>query len=209
MGWKAACILVSEREPGYLGALPQHDPVAAHDLIVRLGLGSCPSLRLTDFDYGVYPESGRFVIGAYNGAAIVAGQDLVFGMVIGEKGDVLRQLLELFPAAEILVIELHSAVNYFGYAYYRGQELQRAYAGSAEDGVLVERGELQPEEQDYFAHSEVRDGMRYFDLDGETWTVDQIGEILVFAMASKFLGKPLNQLSLKNLTVEELEERPA
>ena len=26
MDWKASCILINEREPGYLGTMPPHDP---------------------------------------------------------------------------------------------------------------------------------------------------------------------------------------
>ena len=140
MGWKAACILVNEREPGYLGTLPTHHSQAARDLADQLGLGSYRRLGLTDFDAGIYPEDGHLVIGVYDGAAIVASQDLIFGAVTGENDRVLQRLLKLFPAAELLVIELLSVVNYFAYAYYRQGVLQRAYAGSAEDGVLVETG---------------------------------------------------------------------
>lgn len=206
MGWKAACILVNERETGYLGTLPQHDSPAARDLIERLGLGPYRSVGLTDFDYGVYPERGRLVIGAYDGAAIVAERDLVHGTVTGETGLILARLLELFPAAELLVLELHSVVNYFGYASYRHGQLQRAYAGSADDGVLVEIGQVQPEERDYFARSVVRDGIRSFELEGATWTVDQVGEDLTFAMASRLLGEPLDEFAGEDLTVEEFDK---
>jgi hypothetical protein len=207
MGWKAACILVNEREPGYLGTLPPHDSPAAHDLIERLGLGPYRSLGLTDFDSGVYPEPGRLVIGAYDGAAIVAERDLVVGTVTGETGTILARLLGLFPAAELLVLELHSVVNYFAYASYRQGRLQRAFAGSADDGVLVEMGQVQPEERDYFARSAVREGVRVFELDGATWTVDQVGESLAFAMASRFLGEPLDEFACEDLIVEEFDEQ--
>lgn len=203
MGWKAACILVNEREPGYLGMLPEHDSQAARELTDRLDLGPYRRLGLTTFDYGMYPDRGHLVIGAYDGAAIVADQDLIFGAVTGENVRVLHRLLQRFPAAELLVIELHSVVNYFASAYYRHGELQRAYAGSADDGVLVETGELQPEEQDSFTHSAVRDGVRSFELDGETWTVDQVGDGLAFRMASRFLGQSMDEFACDELTMEE------
>jgi hypothetical protein len=203
MGWKAACILVNEREPGYLGMLPEHDSQAARELTQQLDLGPYRSLGLTTFDYGMYPDRGHLVIGAYDGAAIVADQDRIFGAVTGANGRVLQRVLQRFPAAELLVIELHSVVNSFAYASYRHGELQRAYAGSADDGVLVETGELQPEEHDYFTHSAVRDGVRSFELDGETWTVDQVGDGLAFRMASRFLGQSMDEFACEALTVEE------
>lgn len=213
MGWKAACILVNKREPGYLGTLPKHDSQAARELAHQLGLGSYHSLGLTDFDSGIYPKDGHLVIGVYGGAAIVASQDLIFGAVTGENTRVLHRLLELFPAAELLVMELHSVVNYWAYAFYRRGALQRAYAGSADDGVLVETGELQPEEHGYFARSVVRDGVRSFELNGETWTADQMGESLTLSIASRFLGESLDEVgkvderkSVLYLTVEEFAQ---
>ncbi len=203
MGWKAACILVNEREPGYLGTRPQYDAQAARELIRQLDLISYRSIGLTSFDPGLYPADGHLVIGAYNGAAIVASQDLIFGTVTGENDQALQRLQALFPAAEILVIELLSVVNYFAYAYYRQGVLQRAYAGNAEDGVLVETGEIQPEERDYFARSTVRDGVRFVELDDETWTVDQVGDSLTFRMASRFLGVPLDEFAGEELVAEE------
>lgn len=207
MGWKAACILVNEREPGYLGTQPKHNSQAARQLADRLGLDSYRSLGLTNFDSGIYPKDGRLVIGAFDGAAIVASQNLIFGAVTGENERVLRGLLALFPAAELLVMELHSGVNYWAYAYYRFGELQRAYAGSTEDGVLVETGELQPEERDYFVHSVVQNGIRTFTRGGETWTADQIGESLTLNMAARFVGTSLDEADkILGLTVEEFAE---
>jgi uncharacterized protein DUF6928 len=117
MGWKAACILVNEREPGYLGTLPTPHSPAARDLADQLGLGSSRRLGLTVFNAGIYPEDGHLVIGAYDGAAIGASQDRIFGAATGENTRVLRRLLDRFPAAELLVMELHSVVNYWAYAY--------------------------------------------------------------------------------------------
>jgi hypothetical protein len=144
MGWKAACILINEREPGYLGTLPTHHALAARALADQLGFDSYHSQGLTDFDSGIFPENGLLVIGAYDGAAIIASKDLIIGAVTGENAQVLYRLLELFPAAELLIIELHSVINYFAYAYYRQGALQRAYAGSTVDGVLVETGTVNP-----------------------------------------------------------------
>ena len=208
MGWKIACILINERERGYLRRLPAHDQRAARELIEQLGLGLYLSLELTDFDYGMYPKEGRLVIGAYPGAAIVASQDLVFGTVTGENTSLLNGLLKVFPAAEILVLELHSVVNYFAYACYQQDKLLRAYAGSADDGILIESGEMQPEEQALFDRSMVRDGVRYFKFagDNEEYTLDQVGEEIVFALATRILGEPLDEFSSEDLVVEEFEK---
>lgn len=203
MGYKAACILVNERGPGYLGTFPKHDPQAARNLVARLGLGTYASIGLRTFETDICPKPGVLGIGAYDGAAILGSQELVSGAVTGENIRFLSVVLGLFPDAEVLVLELYSAVNYFGYAYYSRGSLRRAYAGDADHGIFIETGTPQPEEQPFFAHSMVRDGVRTFELDGETWTVDQIGENLAFAMAGRFLGKPLDQFNEWELGTEE------
>ena len=210
MGWKTACILINERERGYLGTLPTHDQRTARELIARLGLGSYQSLGLTDFDYGMYPAEGRLVIGAYPGTAIVASQDLVFGTVTGEKTALLNKLLESFPTAELLVLELHSVSNYFAYACYDQGKLLRAYAGSADDGILIEVGELQPEEEALFVRSTMRNGVLYFTFadDNEEYTIDQIGEEIVFSLAARFFDAPLDEFASEDLIVEEFEAQP-
>ena len=45
MGWKASCILVNERGPGYLGTMPAHDPHRARELIADLGSGRAAAGR--------------------------------------------------------------------------------------------------------------------------------------------------------------------
>jgi hypothetical protein len=56
MGWKASCILINERGPGYLGTMPPHDPERARGLIADLGLGPCRSRGMTTVDEGIYPD---------------------------------------------------------------------------------------------------------------------------------------------------------
>ena len=62
MGWKASCILINEREPGYLGTMPPHDPERARTLIADLGLGRYRSRGTTTFEEGIYPD--HLVVGA-------------------------------------------------------------------------------------------------------------------------------------------------
>jgi hypothetical protein len=57
MGWKASCILINERGPGYLGTMPPHDPERARRLIADLGFGPCRSRGLTTFEEDIYPDT--------------------------------------------------------------------------------------------------------------------------------------------------------
>ncbi|MEW4568865.1 hypothetical protein AB1L88_13455 [Tautonia sp. JC769] len=190
MGWKASCILVNDREPGYLGTLPAHDAEATRRLIDDLGLGPARSKGMTSFDEGMYPRD--LVIGAYDGAAVIGSP------TVGEHcftlGDdpLMRRVLDRFPEAEIARIGLHSVVNFWSYEFFDRGRLRRAYGGSADDGVLVDLGELLPEERPHFERSAMRDGERVFlvEVNGTTEEFDPstYGEELVFDVMGRFFG---------------------
>jgi hypothetical protein len=73
--------------------------------------------------------------------------------------------------------------------------------------VLVETGQVQPEERDYFVHSVVPQGVRTFTRHGATWTADQRGESLTLSMAGRFVGESLDEADeILYLTVEEFAE---
>ncbi len=189
MGWSTSCILVNERGPGYLGTFPNHDPVAAHELIGKLGLGPVRTSSLSNFDAGLSPKAGWFCVGAYPGAALLAGVPELIGCVENEGNPLLAKLLKVFPRASLLAVELASATNHFAYAYFARGSLLRALAGDAERGVIVDKGTPQPEETPILAMVSNTD-------------VPQKGETLAFAMSQKFFGSPLDRFPSEKLAVE-------
>lgn len=190
MGWKASCILINRRGPGYLGTMPPHDPERARRLIADLGLGPCRSRGMTTYEEGIYPD--RLVIGAYHGAAVIGAPDFVNTFAPMGDGPLMRRILEAFPQGAVLRVGLHSVVNLWNYAYFEGGRLLRAYAGCAEKGVMVDVGEWLPEERPQFERSVVRDGKRYFlaDINGrqEEFDAPAYGETLVFEVMGRFFG---------------------
>lgn len=190
MGWKASCILINERGPGYLGTMPPHDPQRARRLIEDLGLGPCRSRGLTTFDEGLYPD--HLVLGAYDGATVIGTPDLINSSERIGRNLLILRVLNAFPKATVLSVCLHSVVNLFGYASFEDGVLIRAYGGSAEDGVVVDQGELLPEEQPHFEHSIVRDGKRLFyaDIGGRMaeFSAEAYGETLAFEGMARFFG---------------------
>jgi hypothetical protein len=190
MGWKASCILLNEREPGYLGTMPSHDPERARRLIADLGLGPIRSRGMTTFDDGIYPD--RLVVGAYDGAAVIGAPNLIDSFEPMGHEALIPMILKIFPQAAVLAVSLHSVVNLFYFAYFEEGRRLRAYGGSAENGVLVDVGELLPEERPHFEESVVRDCSRYFysDIDGHTaeFSADAYGETLTFEVMARFLG---------------------
>ncbi len=194
MGWKAWCVLINEREPGYLGTMPPHDPQRARRLIADLGLGRYRSRSMTTFEEGIYPE--RLVIGAYEGAAVI-GAPKLFDPFKPMSSPVVTRILKTFPRAAVLSLSLHSVVNLFSYAYFEQGRLLRAYAGCADSGVVLDVGELLAEERPRFERSVVREGKRYFYSEiGETvaeFSAEAYGETLAFEIMVRFFGCKLGR----------------
>lgn len=189
MGWKASCILINERRPGYLGTMPPHDQARAKRLIDELELGPCRSRGMTTFEEGIYPD--HLVVGAYDGAAVI-GHPKIINACSSPGDPLMRRVLRRFPKAAVLRVSLHSVVNLWHYAYYEGGELLRAYGGSADEGVVVELGEWLLEERPHFERSVVRDGQRFFcaEINGrqEEFDASAYGETLAFELMGRFFG---------------------
>jgi hypothetical protein len=160
-------------------------------------------------EYGLYPD--RLTIGAYECAAIVGDPELGHVYSSVDRYPLVLRLLETFPSAAVLSITLHSVVNLFGYYYFERGRLLRAYAGSADEGVMVDQGDLQPEEKPFFARSKVRDGERFFlaDINGQENEFDapSFGESLVFEMTAKFFGCTLDRFDAWDLKMEQFERK--
>jgi hypothetical protein len=190
MGWKASCILINERGPGYLGTRPSHDPRRALVLIADLGLGPCRSRGMTTFDEGIY--SDRLVVGAYDGAAVVGGRRIIGTCSSLGNDPLMRRVLERFPEAAILRTALHSVVDLFGYECFEGGKLLRAYGGSADRGVVTDVGAWLPEERLHYERSVVRDGKRFFhaSMYGQEleFEATAYGATLVFELMGRFFG---------------------
>src|SRR4051812_22913639 len=116
MGWKASCILINEREPGFLGTMPPHDPAGARKLIAVLGLGRCRSLGMTTFEEGIYPD--RLVVGAYDGAAVIGHPGVANACLDSGADPLTARIIAAFPQATVLRVGLHSVVNLWCYAYF-------------------------------------------------------------------------------------------
>lgn len=214
MGFKASCILVSERNPRHLVTMPTHDSERARRLIADLGLGPCRSRRMTTFDVGIYPDS--LVIGAYDGAAIIGHPEIVNSWLEPRADPLTARILAVFPRAAVLRVGLHSVVNLWSYAYFEQGRLIRAFGGSADDGVVMDVGDLLAEEKPHFERSVVRDGERFFfsRFNGQTHEFDTsaFGESLVFEVMARFLGCPpdrrTEEIDPIELPMEEFEPEP-
>lgn len=195
MGWKAACIITGDCANGYLGEALQHLPAKASDIREKLGYKVPTSREQSSLE--PYPESGTYMIGAYDRAVFLADQDKIFDCFDHRDNTYFQKALTLYPEGTLLMFVLHSVVNYFGYAYYEKGQLIREFSGGADKGVISDFGELQPEEKEIFANSKIVDGKRIFlyETDGavEELEADFMGESLVFQMVGRYFGQPFDQ----------------
>jgi hypothetical protein len=194
MGWSATCILVNEREPGYLGSFPQHDSLVAHTLVKKLGLGPICASSISNLDAGLSPKPNWICVGAYSGASILAGVPGLIGCVERSGNPLLKKLLEAYPRASLLLMELASSNNHFGYAYFFKGSLMRALAGDAQRGIVVNFGDPQPEEISILAAAPNSE-------------IPKRGEALAFGMSQRFFGFPFDRFPAEKLTVEMIEVR--
>ncbi len=219
MGWKAACIVTGDCVDGYLGELPKHHPEKVDEILEKLGFVGYASRAEATLD--VYPDEQTLLLGVYDKAIFIADQEIIFECMDDlEQHPFFQKVLAIYPTGRLLMFTLHSGNNVFGYAYYENGSLTRHLAGSLDSGVTADFGELQPEEQPIFAKSKMVNGERVFTQEVSGFhfegRIDQIGGRLVFEMASKFFGQPLdtarrasNLNGLKMELINKNEIRPS
>ena len=204
MGWKAFVVFATDQPPGYFGGFPPNDPQRAEHIRLQLGLTDYETVGATTLEEGLNPAKGELFIAAPSGGIVLSHPDLFEALFVEEDSDELSPapphveafrtaVLGLYPKGQVLAIMLHSVVNLWGYSLFSEGRLIRCASGSADDGVIADFGEPLPEEQPLLAESELN---------------DEIGEDLVFAVAARFLGKPLDHFTEGlNLGMTEYRKR--
>lgn len=180
MGWKASCIFVNQREPGYLGTFPKHDPALARELVAALPVPPHVALERTNLELAMDPDPGRLFVGAYPGGAVICEFDLAQSCIAPTPPPVIRALSKHYAGAPILAITLHSVVNLYGYAYFEVGKLRRARAGTDGGEPFLGVGEPLPEELPL-----LRD--------------NACGEEIVFAIADRYFGAPIDEVDIWDL----------
>lgn len=202
MGTKMFCVFINEREPGYLGTFPAHDPEKAKEMLEKLGYSEYSALKpfsqTTILSEGIDWLKESIFIGAYPGATIVCDEDLATGFFIQPHNERVKHILATFPNATIVVAVLISTSSGWGYAVYEQGKLLRMSSGDGDTGITDDFGSLLPEELSHFKSSVVRDGMRYFLWDSFTQQHESnhvdYGESLVFSILNRIFGHdPMEQ----------------
>ena len=95
MGWKCALLYASEREPGYLGTLPQHLPEKATELKIALGMPDLRSEGMEILESAIHPDTQFLFLGAYDRTFLITSHimsdldELTSNVVYLEEGKIL------------------------------------------------------------------------------------------------------------------------
>ncbi len=178
MGWKTNLIIVNVGEPdegklltalGYGGAIPQAEC-------------TCEAM---------FPPKS-LVIGRYAGCTLIGEPKLPTKILDNPDGEEARRLLNQFSDNTVLICTLHSVVNLAGFCLYEKGVLKRSFAVSSDDGVFANTGSSLPEEDRFLSRfvksTDTGDHDLYQATDGESFTVDQLGEDIVFEVIARMLG---------------------
>ena len=191
MGWKISCIIANEREPGYLGTAPEHSSVAARTLLGKMKIPVTNTTSFVFFEDGLdaIDHKRRFCVGAYKGAAIIAGIPDLIGTVEQENNEFINRFVSLHPKSSVFAFDLSSATNYFAYVLFENSVLRRKACGDAVRGSIINDGVLLEEEKEVFK--------KY----GSSDLVEN-GEALAFNICKRFLGCPFDEFPGDKLHVE-------
>lgn len=150
MGMKCNFVIACQSDPAErLRNLPPLD-VDASDALATAVLGkrswgrSRRSHRTGDLSVDVYPKDGEIAVAVYDDLVIVASEDVLswFEQTVNGWG---ATLIDGYDAD---VFVLHSVVDMGCFAAWRGGDLIRSFAGSSDDGVIVDEGGKLPFERD-------------------------------------------------------------
>jgi len=144
---------------------------------------------MTTFEEGIFPKNGELYVGAYDQAIVVGSTGIVDHSFDGGIPWIVDHTRTLLPDARVLIITLHSVVDLFGYAWFEGGQFRRGRAGSANDGIFFEKGDLLSIEQ------------KVMEFDPEA-----VGEEFVMELCRPFLGCRLDEFSAWDLHMEHFSK---
>lgn len=109
-----------------------------------------PSEKITfsregDLSYTM-PDDDELIVGCFPGLKIIAAAE--FGIDYPSRLD--AWFVEACPGHDVYMHVMHSAVDFFGYAVWKGGQLQRALSLSPDSGIMDYIGDKLPFEQPYW-----------------------------------------------------------
>lgn len=203
MGWNIALIAGSTVDShGYFGTNPSHDHARAVEIINYLNLNPILNSRSSNLEFCTHLKRGKIGLGAYEKGIIVSSEQII-GYVNGREPGcrIVNKCCERYKI--VFTMEIASGADHAAYSFYRDGELVRSFSANPSDGIIVDAGDMLPEEIECYAkfqEHETWDGVR---------KLESMAEDFAFALSAKVFGVrldtfPMEKLQCESFTVEKM-----
>ena len=155
-------------------------------------------------------DDNKLYIGIYKGFRIITEANLPFEY-LNDKPSFTEKMSSAFSKGdrEMYVFALNSIINLWGYSKIVDNKRIRTKFGTHDEGVIHEEGQPLESERELIQNSEVVEGNRIYNLNGNQYNEDQIGEGFVFRIIEEVIGERIdkpNELVNTEMTVYEMAE---
>lgn len=172
MGWKCDLVVIDDSTR----------PV--RELLAALVGGPLRHVEAISLDEAIAcdPPLGGIHLGGRVALFLGSVRPLIQGATPALEG----RLLKVAQGRPVLALHLDSVFNAYGWASWAGGTRVRTRLGQHPE-VILDSGQPLRTEAEFFASYRQR-GNRYLDAAGESWSHDQLGEEVVFALFQAALG---------------------
>mgnify|MGYP007079438759 FL=1 len=183
MGWKTSMVIVNN-----------YSLFSNYELLHELGYQKLKKIGTQTLEDALYPKDGELFIGRFKNNIIICETDLAYNTLNEKLSNEEFRLNELLKKnTEICGFVLHSGNNIYGYSISQNSKRIRVKAGSSDDGIIIDVGQVLQEEQEVlneFILVPLKDGFQ--ELKRTEYAEDQIGEDLVFNISKRYFGERLD-----------------
>lgn len=183
MGWKLSMVVLDKSPRRYGFRL----------LLNELGYTELKKVGKVTFEEAINPKEGKLYVGTYKNKTIICESHLAYDMLNSGLSLEEVRLNEMFSNKEVCSLVLHSGNNVWGYSVSKNGKKLRVRAGSSDDGTVIDLGSPLEEEIDLLGKSILdKEGGRIFQIDGDEYPEDAVGESFVFSLFARYFNVPLD-----------------
>ena len=182
MGWNLSVIIISD--------VPLDFDESLLKSLLKVGFRFEEELPEETFDMCMYPPDDTVYIGFYKNNLIICHEMLPMLFFRETTNDFEKALMQEFPTSEICAVSLLSSINHFAFTLLKNGSKSRAKGGDSK-GTHLDFGKPLEQELQLFSQSRIENGKRVYNLNGETYDEDQVGENIISNVVSRFTGKQL------------------
>lgn len=156
-------------------------------------------------------DDDRLYIGEYKGHKIITEANLPMKF-LAEEPNFTEKLFSIptINDREIYAFSLNSTINLWGYNIIKNKKRLRCKYGTHDNGVMFDYGEPHEAEIELLNKSIIEKGNRVYNINGNRYNEDQIGEEFIFRFSAYLFGERLDQsdeLMETKMTIFECVEK--